>query len=393
MSTGNAQFSALIRAFFQSDEGVQFFLEAVEQMPMALMLFRVEGTEHRLVYLNRSAMPTDQVAPPDLVGRVASRAFRAQGADLSKILDVVRDGREPVHVSEYRSGDGRVWEGDVQPIVGRDGAVNHIVMMATDVSSAVRQRADDRVEAAQANATLSAQATRLAELDKIKSDFLNLASHELRGPLAVLRGYISMLGDGSLGELPPSAAAVMPALDAKAAHMALLITQMLEAARLEDSRLHLKIETVDLRQLARAAVAAMAALARPKQSVMFQGGSAPLLVLGDRLRLENILLNLLDNALKYSPGGGEVRMIAGRRHGNAVITVRDNGIGIAEADMPKLFTRFGRLVTDENSHIPGTGLGLYLCRELARMHGGEITATSEAGRGSEFVLRVPLKQT
>jgi signal transduction histidine kinase len=98
----------------------------------------------------------------------------------------------------------------------------------------------------------------------------------------------------------------------------------------------------------------------------------------------------VDNAVKYSPAGGPVRCTVRTDRATAVVEVADRGLGIAEADLPSLFTRFGRIVTSENSHIQGTGLGLYLSRELARMQGGTVTAASEVGVGSTFTLSLPL---
>ena len=103
-----------------------------------------------------------------------------------------------------------------------------------------------------------------------------------------------------------------------------------------------------------------------------------------------VLANLLSNAIKYSPGGGQVTCRVAREKYVGTITVSDKGVGIPPDRFDRLFTRFGRIVTPETSHIPGTGLGLYLSRELARLHGGDITATSVLGKGSSFVLAVPL---
>jgi signal transduction histidine kinase len=98
----------------------------------------------------------------------------------------------------------------------------------------------------------------------------------------------------------------------------------------------------------------------------------------------------MENAIKYSPDGGPVEVAVTVRDEMARVTVRDRGLGIAEADMSRLFTRFGRIVTSENSHIAGTGLGLYFARELARLLGGEITAASEEGVGSSFTVSLPM---
>jgi len=110
----------------------------------------------------------------------------------------------------------------------------------------------------------------------------------------------------------------------------------------------------------------------------------------DRGRLLTILTNLIENAIKYSPAGGPVKVGIGVRDGMAEVTVRDKGLGIAAADLPRLFSRFGRIVTADNSNIPGTGLGLYFARELARMQGGEITVRSQEGAGSAFTISLPL---
>jgi signal transduction histidine kinase len=237
---------------------------------------------------------------------------------------------------------------------------------------------------------LRAYAGRLASLEKAKSDFLSLASHELRSPLSVLGGYLSLLADGSLGELPPQLERAVPIMLAKVNQMNVLLTRMLETARLEDSRLQLRLERLDVVAVVRRAVAALEPMALPGQRIVLDAPARPLYALVDRLRAETIVQNLLDNALKYSPRGTDVLSTVSRHKGLARVCVRDQGIGIAPADLPRLFTRFGRIVHDEHRHIAGTGLGLYLARELARMHGGDITVASAVGQGSEFILTLPL---
>ena len=230
-------------------------------------------------------------------------------------------------------------------------------------------------------------AERMASVERVKSEFLRLASHELRGPLGVVSAYVSMLVDGSLpdAEMPR----VLPVLSGKVAEMHRLVDQMRETPRLEEGRRRLETERVDLGRMVAEAVHAVLPLGAPQHEVVIDVRDH-VAVVADHARILTVLANLVGNAVKYSPGGGRVLLTVSAEEGSAVVRVADEGIGIAAEDMPRLFTRFGRVVTRENSHIAGTGLGLYLSRELARLHGGDITVSSTAGKGSVFTFTLPL---
>jgi PAS domain S-box-containing protein len=268
-----------------------------------------------------------------------------------------------------------------------DGTLRGFAKVTRDITAkqaeAERRREEERREAEQ----LRQHAERMVELERIKSDFLNLASHELRGPLAILKGYIRMLAEGTLS--PEQQADVLPLLSAKVQQMALLVQDMLETARIEDGRLSLDAVVLDLRDLAREVVQGYQHAARKKHVLSVSSPDRPVLVMGDRVRVEAIMSNLLDNAIKYSPDGGPVTCLVARSGARAFFSVQDCGLGIASDDMSKLFTRFGRLVTRENSNIGGTGLGLYLSQEIAQRHGGSILVESKPGRGSRFTLTLP----
>ncbi|GAC1584036.1 MAG: hypothetical protein NVS3B24_23050 [Candidatus Dormibacteria bacterium] len=232
-------------------------------------------------------------------------------------------------------------------------------------------------------------AERAGELEQAKSEFLKLASHELRGPLGVLRGYLSMITDGSLDM--EGIQQVAPMLSAKLTQMNDLVNQMLEAARLDDSRLELERGVVDFGTEVRDAADDLRPLLTNQHQLIVDLPEEPLLVIGDRARLRTVASNLIDNAIKYSPEGGQIAAVV-RREGNLLrLDVSDEGIGIAMVDMSRLFQRFGRLVTPDNSHISGTGLGLYLSRRLVQLHGGDITVKSTPRQGSTFTLTLPLQ--
>ncbi len=248
-----------------------------------------------------------------------------------------------------------------------------------------------------ANARLLAEQEQVARrahaLEIAKSRFLNLAAHEMRGPLTVIRGYADMLADGSLGPLTERMAAALGALGAKTDEMSRLITRMMETARLEEGRLELSAEAVDLRDVVEAVVGVLRPLIGEAHAVDLDQCDVPLVVRGDPDRLTTVVVNLVDNACKYSAPGTPVEVRCLARDGRALVAVRDQGIGLSAEDMAVLFTRFGRLVGPQTSHIGGTGLGLWLAREIARMHGGDIEVESAPGEGSTFTLVVPLSPT
>jgi len=231
---------------------------------------------------------------------------------------------------------------------------------------------------------------RIAALERTKTEFLNLASHELRGPITVIRGYLSMLERGSLGVIPESASKALPVLTAKAEEMNALVEQMIEAARLEEGRLELSPRRADLREVARTALQMAEPFTDAAHALVFESPDIEIPVMIDVDRIATVIGNLLTNAIKYSPGGGPVTVKVSTTDQIGRISVTDTGVGIPPDRFDRLFTRFGRIITPETSHIPGTGLGLYLSRELARLHGGDLTATSVLGKGSTFVLAVPL---
>jgi len=199
-----------------------------------------------------------------------------------------------------------------------------------------------------------------------------------------------MIEDESLGPVPQKLRPVVPVLQAKARQISLLANEMVEAARLEDRRLQLKRKRIDLRELVRRTVQLAGTTATPKHRLRFDDAvGRELWVMGDLMRLEIVVNNLVDNAIKYSPRGGDVITALSIDGKFALVTVTDKGIGIAAEDMSRLFVRFSRL--GELPDVPGTGLGLYLARELARLHGGDISVVSTPGQGSEFTLSLPLE--
>lgn len=236
---------------------------------------------------------------------------------------------------------------------------------------------------------LEAERDGLRALDRARAQCLALAAHELQSPLASLATHLGLIERGAFGDVSPELIAVLPVLGARVREMEQMIRWLTDVARLEDSRFDLGLETADLRGLAEQAVAAVEARAWPRRRVAFYAPAAAVTVQADPLRLSTALQNLVDNAVKYSAAGQPVSCRVESVGGFGLVSVRDRGAGIPAAKRQRLFTRFGRLV-EEGSPIRGTGLGLYLSREIARAHGGDIVYQARSGGGSRFTLRVPL---
>jgi signal transduction histidine kinase len=226
------------------------------------------------------------------------------------------------------------------------------------------------------------------KLEELKSHFLNVAAHELRSPLGVVRGYVSMLREGSVP--PDQMRRVLTVLARKTDEMAALIDEMLEAARTGSVALEYSMVRTDLLDIIDDALTAMEPLLTGPHRLLERGERHPVPIDADRRRLTMVLTNLIDNAVKYSPGGGDIEVsweVEGRR---ALVRVADEGLGVDAADMDALFTRFGRITTPDNSHVRGTGLGLYIARDITLRHGGDITVETELGRGSTFTVSLPV---
>ncbi len=230
---------------------------------------------------------------------------------------------------------------------------------------------------------------RIAALEKTKTEFLDFASHELRGPITVIKGYLTMIAAGSLGDMPPKAASVVPLLVAKADEVNSMLEQMIETSRLEEGRLALRRERSDIAGLTEDAIKNLGPLVS-EHELDIDRPPEPLWADVDPDRLQIVVRNLVSNAAKYSPAGTPIAITIARRDHRAIVAVTDKGMGIDKNDQRNLFKRFGRIESAATAHTAGAGLGLWLSREIARMHDGDLTVESEPGKGSTFTLEIPL---
>ena len=385
--------SDMIGESFPGSGGGRLVEGLLEALPMAVAIRRVGPGCPVEVANDRFRLWFDSLTAADGSGGVAV-------ADEVVLLvsAAVRTGK-PQHLQGIRpltSGEPEsassdsvaVWDVTVQPLRDLRGRVGHVVQTVRDATPGRGEEARAGVQAGgEELSSLHLRLERLMALDKLKSDFMNLTTHELRSPLAIVYGYLSMMESGMLGELSEGLREAVGSSIQSVELMMQLVTELVEMARLDETRLDPTREPVDLAGVVAEAAVRVDGSERHQLNLALGSGPAP--VLGDRGQLLRVFSNIVDNALKYSPDGGEIGIRLRRAGRQVAVDISDQGLGIATSDMDRLFTRFGRIVTTATEGIGGTGLGLYLCRELIRRLGGDITATSVEGRGSTFTVRLP----
>jgi signal transduction histidine kinase len=230
---------------------------------------------------------------------------------------------------------------------------------------------------------------RLKEADRRKDEFLATLAHELRNPMAPIRTAVGIL---KLGDEPARRGKILDMMDRQVRHMVRLIDDLLDVSRISRGKLQLQLEHANLvRCVEHAVEACHGAIHKRGQRLELRLPAAPLGVRGDPVRLTQIVSNLLFNASKYSANETVITLTARSEGREAVVTVKDRGIGLAPGDLQSIFDLFSQVQPRSTARDGGLGIGLHLVKQLVEMHEGRVRATSEGrGKGSTFEVRVPL---
>jgi signal transduction histidine kinase len=234
--------------------------------------------------------------------------------------------------------------------------------------------------------------SRLKQLDQAKSEFVSIASHQLRTPLTVIKGYISMVLDGSFGPITPVLHDSLDKVFLSNERLIQLVENLLNISRIESGRLQVNKEIRSLDALVLGVVEELGVPARKKGlKLKYHSPSAHLPSVNiDEEKIRQVVLNLIDNAIKYT-GKGEIRVSLEQVGHELKVSVSDNGMGIKKEDLPELFAKFTRGTGTALVHTEGTGLGLYVADQMIKVHGGKIWAESAGeGTGSTFCFTLPV---
>jgi PAS domain S-box-containing protein len=279
-----------------------------------------------------------------------------------------------------KDGVERVHSMSLDRIEDDHGVVNGYVSTSEDIT--------DRIEAER---QLVEAVERLREVDQVKDAFVSSVSHELRTPITSILGYTEMLEDGVYGALAPEQLDAVRRLSANSTRLLSLIDDLLTLSRVQEDGLGFADRVVDLRKVVADGAAVVApTLARRELEMNLDLPDEPIPFLGDRDMLERVVINLVGNAVKFTPEGGRVDVALVAEPDTVVIEVSDTGIGIPPEEQERLFTRFFRSSLAQQQAIPGSGLGLSIANAIVGKHGGSMSVESEPGQGTTFRVRLPL---
>lgn len=339
------------------------------------------------------------VSPQDFTPTFAAFLERVHPDDRDRVRAVMRAARDDGKPFDFEhrivrpDGATRILHGRGKVIVDDAGHGVRLLKTAQDITEQTQAEAGRRrlTQVQTARARAEERVAQLEELDRLKEDFLMTVSHDLKSPLTSIRGNAQLMVR-HLRTPTPSLEKVTRALaviDRQAAAMARLLDDLLDAARIQGGVLDLRTARCALAESLDNVLARLNPGERERVDVRLP--DAPLIGAWEQKRIEQVLANLVGNALKYSPDGERVSISVEQASSEIQVAIRDRGMGIAPEELDQLFERFHRTPQAHASSLPGTGLGLYICRGIVEAHGGRIWAESPGeGQGAIFQFTLPL---
>ncbi len=241
----------------------------------------------------------------------------------------------------------------------------------------------------QATAYIFRDITLEVAAERMKADFHSMIAHDLRSPMSVIQGYVSLMATGKTGEVNPTQQEFLGNVTRKIKEMTTLLNDFLDMSKMDAGFVNLKRSELNIISLLREVISDLGPMAKSKSlTVELEGAPEKLLVDADPLRLTQVLRNLMSNAIKYNVEDGWIKVRAQENEGFAEISIADGGIGMTPSELEVLFRPYTRGKSERK--IKGVGLGVVIIKKLVEAHGGEVRVTSRPGEGSRFVFTIPL---
>jgi len=362
----------------------------VEQLPVHV--WRTDATG-RFVYVNAHLAESFSLMEGEFTGKSAFDFYTQATAERFQTDDrrVLCHGhpQESVHPFETRNGRDGFMQILKTPLFDADGRIVGVQGISWDVTE--RMRADEELRRIQSQ--IERTNRDLLRKNEEIQNFYHTLSHELKTPLTSAREFICIVMDGLAGPLNATQQEYLAIARESCNQLRVCINDLLDATRLETGKLSIELKPDSLMAIVQRVMQTREAAAQGK-NVELTGTFAPNLPLValDSSRISQVVANLLNNALKFTPEGGRISVhveVSAEDPGLVEVTVEDSGCGIPQEQLDRIFDRLYQVKTGDASTEQGVGLGLYICRELVRLHGGEIKVQSEVGRGSAFTFSLP----
>lgn len=245
------------------------------------------------------------------------------------------------------------------------------------------------------NNKLSDANNRLKELDKLKSEFVSLATHQIRAPLTSIKGYISLVKEGDFGPVTPEVLGALDIVFQSTNNLVTIVGDFLDVSRIEQGKMKYDFTDFDAQELVNQVVIEQKPNVEKKGLVLnyvFEQGKN-YMIHGDRGKIKQVVGNIIDNSIKYTPQGS-IGVDLSHKDDKILVKVFDTGVGIPQSTIPKLFQKFTRAANANETNILGTGLGLYVAKQMIEAHKGRVWAESEGeGKGAQFYIELPLHAT
>ena len=328
--------------------------------------------EGRMTFVNPSAAAMLGFEVEELIGRNAHDLFHASAQDGAPYPSADCYITEAVR-------DGLIVNGEEDLYVRADGGILPVEITASPV-------VDSETENAVGGVVVFRDITQRHQVNRMKDEFLSVVSHELRTPLTGIRGSLELLADGDLGEIPAPAGAMIDRAMRSTERLSRMINDILDQERIDSGNLTLSVSTHHVEDLLAVAERELADFASSRGVLLSRVTECPVTVLADGDRIVQALINLISNAVKFSPVGSVVELSATQEGNQVVMRIRDHGRGIPAARLDSIFDRFVQVDPSDIREQGGSGLGLAICRGIVERHGGQVRLDSELGVGTTASL-------
>ncbi len=331
----------------------------------------VVDRDGRIILMNPLAEKELGISQEEAIGRALAESdvhhrIWESAQDVVRTGDILRT--ELPHLRTKQDGTGRSFSATLNPVRLHSGELLGVVIILRDI-------------------------TQEKELEQMKADFYSMITHDLRSPATAITGFVEILAQETIGPLNSAQKEIISIIQRSVQKLLNLVNDFLDYSAIDAGFLRLECTETDLDQVVREAVREAQPLANQRRHMLNMHLPAePVLTWADGERMNQVVTNLLTNAIKYTPEGGHISVALQSTPDSFIIEVSDNGIGIPADQIPLLFSKYKRVSDGRTRNIQGTGLGLLIVKEIVKAHGGEITVESEPGRGSTFHVTLPRKR-